>query len=199
MLERTKSIYKRHRFKLRLLTRKSEQPFDCAFVIGQNKTGTTSTHHFLRSLGLRHLTINEVVKARYFEGDLEYLDRLTRHFHSFDDNPWNRLDVIERYMRQEADFRFILTLRDPDEWFDSLVRFNRRRGRPVPEEAERQGRIEERLIHHNRECRRLAEAHRKPLLEVDVTRDADAPARIIEFLGLTPTTSPAFPHSNRTR
>lgn len=115
LLKKIKSIYKRHRFKIKFLTPKPSMPFDAVFVIGQNKTGTTSMYHFFSSLGLRHLTINNIVKFKFFNGEYDYLDRLVNSFHSFDDIPWNRLDVIERYMSMDRNFYFILTIRDPDE------------------------------------------------------------------------------------
>lgn len=57
-------IYKRNRFKLKFLTPKPKMPFEVAFVIGSGKTGTISMYHFLKSIGLRHLTINNIVKAK---------------------------------------------------------------------------------------------------------------------------------------
>lgn len=171
-------------------------PFDKVFVIGQYKTGTTSMHVFFLEHGLRHMSINRLLRNRHWYGKWGLIDRTIEHFHSFDDAPWNYPDTIERLMKMDRDFRFILTLRDPDSWFDSYVRFFGERGKWTPDEEDRESFIEERYHGHNKWCRDLAEAHDKPLLEVDISDD-DAPRRIREFLELPPSDIP-MPHTNRT-
>ena len=155
-------------------------------------------HHFLKAIGLRHLSINEIVKKHYFNKNFEYLDLLTEHFHSFDDVPWNRLDVIERYMNSDRNNYFILTTRDPDAWFKSAVSFGKQLGRKVPSEDERNEYIEQTLHRHNQSCRELAALHGKKLLEIDVTSEEDAAAKITSFLGISNRNIP-FPHSNKTK
>ena len=101
-------------------------------------------------------------------------------------------------MRQERDFRFILTVRDPDEWFDSLVRFNKKLGRTPPIEEDRDKLINERILEHNYRCRELASVYDKLLLELDVTTDPDAAKKITAFLELEYVDDLAMPHLNRT-
>ena len=185
----------RYRYKRHFLFPKSEMPFDAVFVIGANKTGTTSTHHFLRDLGLRHLTINEDVKRRYFKNDFAYLDYLTTRFHSFDDVPWNRLDVVEHFMKKDRNFLFILTIRDPNEWYGSFVRFYKKLGRTM--EGDRNYMIEKKA-HHDATCISLAKQNNKPLLIVDVTKDSEAGRKIANFLNV-PVKIAKFPHVNRTK
>lgn len=183
-------------FLARSLTPKPRTAFANCFVIGNIKTGTTSCHHFLRQCGLRHLTMNRYVNSLHQAGQLEKLRKITRYINSFDDLPWNRLDVVEMFMREDRDHRFILTVRDPDAWFDSYVYHNALRGHPVPTEAERERFIAERYEHHNRTCRELARQFGKKLLEIDVTADPDAARKIAEFLELDCDPLPAFPHRN---
>ncbi len=202
MIRAARSVYRRrlrrYAYLRHLLSGKPPAPFDCAFVIGQNKTGTTSMARFLEACGLRHLSINEHVRARYHREGIAYLDQLARHFHSFDDLPWNRLEVIEHFMSQDRDFRFILTTRDPDAWFDSWVRFQRKRQRTPPPEADR-ARLTEGLRSRDAHCRLLAARFARPLLELDLERDADAAKRVAAFLSLDPAAVPPMPHANRTR
>lgn len=181
-----------------LLVKKPNFPFDNVFVIGTNKTATTSANYFLSDCGLRHLSINAHVKHKYFMGRFDYLLKLTQHFNSFDDLPWNQIDVIAFLMRQDADYRFILTLRNADDWFDSLVRFNKNRGRMIPEESSRSMLQKRQLFAHNEACRILSKKFQKPLLEVDITRDTRANVKIADFLGLKSLDIPPMPHLNRT-
>lgn len=170
--------------------------FDNVFVIGFNKTGTTSANRFLQNLGLKHLSINRHVKARWEKKDYDYLIWLTGRFNSFDDVPWNRNDVIERLMPLDRDSRFILTVRDPDQWFDSYVRFEARRFPPA--ESDRSKMIDFRL-ERDELCRTLAKKYGRQLLEIDVTRETEANLAIGQFLGFKDNEIPEFPHLNRTQ
>lgn len=186
--------YVRHQYFLN--TAKPSFPFDAVFVIGMPKTGTSSTKAVLEAAGSRHLTIYHPVTDHWERGDYEYLDRVMQHFNSFDDKPWNRLDVVERSMRASADHRFVLTTRDADDWFESLQRYSIMVGRAAPSEEVRMASIDAYRRHYN-ECRELAVRYSRDLLEVDVTRDADAVSRLSGFLGIHIPLS-EFPHVNRT-
>lgn len=192
---RLKRLKNRSLFRLYETFPKRTMPFDAIFVIGTYKTGTTSMHHFFEGNGLRHLTINTFVKRRYASGDLDYLDFLVTRYHSFDDNPWHKLDVIDRYMRREGDFRFILTTRDPQAWFDSYVRHNLRHRLAPPPSHQRAAFIEQNLVRHNDACRELAARYHRPLLELDVTTAQGPEETILRFVGL-PDKGARFPHSN---
>ncbi|WP_170329166.1 sulfotransferase [Ruegeria arenilitoris] len=193
-----KNRFRRYSYLFRLLPPRPNFDFDNVFVIGMNKTGTTSVNLFLKSLGLRHLTINEHVKQQWSLQRHSYLMWLTKRFNSFDDVPWNRPDVIERLMQIDQDSRFILTLRDSDEWFSSLQRFRAKRGRPVPSDDEAEHIKNTLLLAHNENCRALAQRYDRKLLEVDVTKDSQVAVKIAAFLGLDTSQLPEFPHANRT-
>ena len=131
------------------------------------------------------------------KGDYSYLDKLVKCYNSFDDRPWNRLDVIERYMSYPKDFRFILTVRDPNERFDSAVRYCIKLGLKPPTEEQRPQWVERYLL-HNKSCRNFANNYGKKLLEINVIRGKEVGFKIITFLGLK-NQNIDFPHINRTK
>ena len=178
------------------LSAKPEMPFDNCFVIGSNKTGTTSCARFLRKCGMRHLTINRYVQALQEAGRMDRLKKITGYVNSFDDIPWNRLEVIEAFMKEDRDHRFILTVRDPDAWFESFLKHEIRRGNRPKIEERREEFIRQNLLAHNRKCHELARKHEKKLLEIDVTTDPHAGSKIAEFLDLDIEPIPSFPHAN---
>ncbi len=108
------------------------------FCIGMHKTGTTSFHKFMSGVGYRSLhdtrsSMSELGLAADNageEGDGRRLDlagmisdlamrRTVERYDCFSDNPWPVL-----YVRLDAEFpgsRFVLTVRDPDEWLRSQI------------------------------------------------------------------------------
>ena len=197
-----KGFYKKHfRRYVYIVTMMRPRPkfdFDNVFVIGYNKTGTTSMNRFLTQLGMRHLGHNQHTKAQWQNKRYGYLLWVTKRINSFDDVPWNRMDVIERLMQLDQDSRFILTVRDPDKWFKSYQRFEKKIGRVPPPDDVAEKWKSDILLTHNVRCRELAKQYGRSLLEIDVTRDPDAKTKVCEFIGLDPATAPDFPHANRT-
>lgn len=180
-----------------LYTPPPKMPFGKAFVIGMPKTGTSSVRDFLKANGSRHLTIFHPVTARWQAGDHAYLERCIAHYNSFDDRPWNKMDMIERLMQRDTADRFILTIRDPNVWFDSRNRYNQRFGYPPTPEEQRRETIETVYLPHYDRCRALAKQYGKQILEIDVTQEQRSAEKIVDFLCL-PDSQIAFPHSNRT-
>ena len=198
----SKEFYKRkirrYRYLGSLMISRPKFDFDNVFVIGYNKTGTTSVNLFLRSLGLRHLTINKHVKSQWKKGNYDYLIFLTKRFNSFDDLPWNRTDVVERLVSLDQDSRFILTVREPNAWFDSWVRFEHSIGRTPPRESQRDEYIQV-LLQHDEDCRRLVGERNHKFLELELAVEPEPGRKIADFLGLGREFLPEFPHANRTR
>jgi hypothetical protein len=180
-----------------LLTPPPQMPFGKAFVIGLAKTGTSSMKNFLLAHGSRHLTISRKVHKRWRDGDRAYLNHCVAHFSSFDDRPWNRLDVIEQVMQSNRNVRFILTTRDPDIWFDSIRRYSIMLGREAAPESARQRSIDEIFFPHHERCRAMAKEHGHKLLEINITTDPKATEKVREFLDL-PNRGIVIPHSNKT-
>ena len=179
-----------------LYTPPPKMPFGKAFVIGMPKTGTSSVRDFLKANGSRHLTIFRPVTDRWMVGDHAYLQRCIAHYNSFDDRPWNKMDMIERLMQRDTADRFILTIRDPNAWFDSRNRYNLRFGYPPTPEERRDETVETLYLLHYERCRALAKHYDKQILEIDVTQDKASAEKIADFLNLRGTQI-TFPHSNR--
>lgn len=97
------------------------------FCIGYNKTGTTTMERVLKNFGYRvpsqRKQERRVVEELY-RGNHVPLYTLCKKYDAFQDMPFSR-DVT--YAVVDAMFpgsKFILTVRDSDEWFASTVRFH---------------------------------------------------------------------------
>lgn len=100
------------------------------FCIGYNKTGTTSLGHVLREYGLQ--LPNQQYQERKttlaaWRNDYRPLRKLILGYDAFQDLPFSQGETYVACDALFPDSRFILTIRDPDEWFDSLVRFDTKR------------------------------------------------------------------------
>jgi hypothetical protein len=172
------------------------------FCIGFHKTGTTSMEAALRRLGYR-------VTGPNYELDLniaQKLDRVTTEFsHKFDafqDNPW---PLVYRQMDTlHPGSKFILTLRDEDEWFDSNLRHFRGKDSPMRELIYGPGAghpkgneavYRARLRRHNAEVLDYFRDRPDDLLVIDVTKSASWEG-LCAFLDV-PVPDEPFPHANK--
>jgi hypothetical protein len=99
------------------------------FCIGFNKTGTTTLAKILEDLGyflpdqrvqeilFLHL-IDEVKLGSTFRS---FINRYT----AFQDVPFSQGTLYQALARSFPNAKFILTIRDPDQWFNSLKRYHR--------------------------------------------------------------------------
>jgi len=96
------------------------------FCIGNNKTGSTSMERVLKDLGYRmpkqdkqeSQLVEEIHKGNYAP-----LKALCKRYDAFQDLPFSQSSI---YAVADALFpgsKFILTVRDSEKWFQSLVRF----------------------------------------------------------------------------
>ena len=131
-------------------SKKFRSNFDTVIVIGKAKTGTSLIKDFLKLYGSKHLTINRWVSEKYIQKDYDYLIGLISKYNSFDDKPWNRLDVIEKIMELKYNIGFIYSYRDPNLRFDSMVRYAKKISEPVPTEEMRENSIKSDKIHKQR-------------------------------------------------
>ena len=87
------------------------------FVIGYNKTGTTSVGESLKLLGFKHTSFNKFVwRKLYNEGRIkETLDYMSR-YDSADDLPWLKEEMIPILNETFPNSRFIYLTRDEASW-----------------------------------------------------------------------------------
>jgi len=103
--------------------------FNKIFCIGDNKTGTTTLERVLRLYGyhLPNQQEQEIrLTKRVFETDYTELVRFCNHFDAFQDMPFSQGLT---YVAADALFpnsKFILTERDAESWFSSIVNFHKK-------------------------------------------------------------------------
>lgn len=97
------------------------------FCIGYNKTGTTSVESLLRDLGYRmpvQVEQEALVVEALFDGDYRPLKALCDKYEAFQDLPFSQGVIYAVLDNMYPGSKFILTVRDSNTWFDSLVRFH---------------------------------------------------------------------------
>lgn len=104
----------------------SNKNFNKIFCIGFNKTGTTTLEKILQHYGyiLPNQQEQEArITSRAFSGDYTEFKNFINHYDAFQDMPFSQGEI---YIAADALFpnsKFILTVRDSEEWFNSVVRF----------------------------------------------------------------------------
>lgn len=170
------------------------------FGIGFHKTGTKSLAKALRILGYRVTGPNGVSDHDIGSKLVSLVDELIPQYDAFQDNPWPL--VYEHLDRHCPGSRFILTVRDPQSWIRSQVRFFGRNTTPMREYIYGVGCPEgneetylRRYEQHNREVVEYFRG-RDDLLVMDFER-GDGWERLCPFLG-KPVPEEPFPHINKT-
>ena len=97
------------------------------FCIGRNKTGTTSLHHAMKSLG--YITGNqlyaETLHDQWLQDDLSDLLKYCHTAQFFQDVPFSLPNYFKIFDAHFPNSKFILTVRDsPEQWYESLTRFH---------------------------------------------------------------------------
>lgn len=169
------------------------------FGIGFHKTGTKTLASVLRILGYRVTGTFGIYEENIA---LDVVDRavaVARDFDGFQDNPWPMI-----FREMDAAYpgsKFVLTVRETDEWYQSVLRhFGGRTtamrewiygvGDPIGNET----RYKETYERHNLEVGEHFAGRPTDLLVLRVT-DGDGWEEICSFLGL-PEPSEPFPHVN---
>ena len=102
------------------------------FCLGLNKTGTTTMHACFEALGLGPIASpgepdpqsqSQLFKDIAYSGNYRPALRFARRYRSFEDRPWNVWDMYQHLDRTFPDSRFILTTRDPDDWWRAVSRW----------------------------------------------------------------------------
>lgn len=116
------------RAKLKKLRSKVDFPNHKIFVIGKNKTGTTSLEKMFISLGynLGNQTIGEGLAWAYERGDMEEILNFCDSADVFQDIPFSFPKMYEYLYKKYPDAKYILLERDSkDVWYNSLTRFHK--------------------------------------------------------------------------
>lgn len=97
--------------------------YDCkVFCIGRNKTGTTTMKKVLSHYGYRVAPQQEGERLIFdldFEPGPRFWDWVDR-YEAFQDAPFSWTEFVPAILERYPDAKFILTVREPDSWFDSL-------------------------------------------------------------------------------
>jgi len=98
------------------------------FVIGFNKTGTTSLKRAIKILGYSFLSENKLYSSKIFEEvnnkNFSSLEKHLNNFDAFKDRPWNHPGVYQYLDKKYENAKFILTLRDVNNWVKSYKKWN---------------------------------------------------------------------------
>jgi hypothetical protein len=178
------------------------------FGIGFQKTGTSTLHAALTQLGyasqkgvfINHPKGIHVPPPVTTEKILPYMIDLAQRHDAFSDNPWpllfRELDVAY------PGSKFVLTVRDPAKWIESVVRHFGARADDVsqwiygvPYPAGNEPRYLEVYQSHNNAVRSYFAARPRDLLEIDIEAEARWEP-LCEFLDM-PRPNRRFPHENR--
>lgn len=102
--------------------------FNKLFCIGWNKTGTTTLEAVLRAYGYQ-MPNQQVQELRLtlpvFRCDYTELRRFVDRYDAFQDLPFSQGEAYAAVDALFPDSRFILSERDPDVWFESMLRFHK--------------------------------------------------------------------------
>jgi hypothetical protein len=92
------------------------------FCIGFHKTGISTLAKCLKELRfVPHASWNnsKFLVPRWAEGNYYPILEYAKNFKSFSDSPWNHTNLYEALDMKFPGSKFILTMRDPDKWFES--------------------------------------------------------------------------------
>ncbi|NBC27281.1 MAG: hypothetical protein GVY08_10495 [Bacteroidetes bacterium] len=102
--------------------------YDKVFVIGFNKTGTTTLSYVLKKFGFKlgNQAVAEILDIEWGEtGKTDKIFRYCETAEAFQDRPFSRPELYKVLDREFPKSKFILSVRDSGEqWFQSLVSYH---------------------------------------------------------------------------
>lgn len=103
------------------------------FIIGSNKTGTTSLTKALEVLKFNVCpeycySPNSNILKNFQLGNYEKLFYLVNQYDVFEDRPWNHTDFYKLLDNKYPNSKFILTIRDTDKWVNSVKKWGNKIG-----------------------------------------------------------------------
>jgi hypothetical protein len=97
------------------------------FGIGANKTGTTSLKNAFKILGLTPVASwrnSKHLVGHFVRGDYGPMMEFAKGYRSFQDAPWCYGELYKILAGKFRDAKFILTERDSESWFKSILRWH---------------------------------------------------------------------------
>jgi len=97
------------------------------FCIGRNKTGTTSLKKAFEDLGYPvgdQAVAEKLTDISYFKGDFSPIIQYCESAQVFQDVPFSWPETYKYLDRAYPGSKFILTVRDADQWYRSITRFH---------------------------------------------------------------------------
>ena len=104
-----------------------ETEYNKVFCIGSNKTGTTTLERVLQQLQFRMPNQQDQERALTQEvlmGNYDTFKNYVENWNAFQDNPFSYGLTFVVADTLFPNSKFILTERDPEDWFKSLVKFH---------------------------------------------------------------------------
>jgi hypothetical protein len=101
---------------------------DKIFDLGFPKTGTTSLESALEILGYDvckedfQFNYTNYLMALCVNEDFEEIVRISRYWQAFADLPWGGTNLYKTLVHVYPGAKFIVTTRNPDDWYGSLER-----------------------------------------------------------------------------
>lgn len=168
--------------------------FKKVFCVGWLKTGTSSMGKAIKSLGFKHLGYDEFVwREWYSKNHFNKLVNYASFYESFDDLPWNKPELYPHLNKAFPNSKYLLTIREPEAWFDSLIGFNKKLGKPTDLDK---GESINQYLNHNKFYKE--QINPENLLEFDIFA-GDSIKKLADFLEVSPPKGLIhFPHENKT-
>jgi len=191
------------------------------FCIGAGRTGTTSMNKCLKQLNLTPISSGngEMVSA-WLDGNIDVIFDYCKRYKSFEDNPWCFGDLYKKLDKRFPNSKFILTIREPNAWYNSFVRFLTPPGKSITDITYKGGErnlrahkeiwgvtgnsmegFKESYINQftlrNQEIQEYFKGRENDLLVIDITNGSnDRWDKICNFLHM-PIQKNEFPHAHR--
>lgn len=169
--------------------------YNKVFCVGWVKTGTTSFAQAMRRLGFKHQSFDvDIWRKWYGKGDIHKIINHAKYFDSFDDLPWNKTEILERFDSEFPNSKFILLERDSEQWFNSLIRWRKTKGKDTALDKDSEIKYYE---ERNQYIRDYFSGDKKDQLLIMNLANGDGYKKLCPFLHLPVLDEPFF-HSNQT-
>ena len=103
------------------------------FVVGLNKTGTSSLGETMRDLGRRHLSYSPLAIRAFNDRDVETLKAIMDGFDSFNDKPWNDPGLWPLMSDRCPEALWVYTFRNVEKWSQSYLNYSQQADAPNEE------------------------------------------------------------------